>query len=154
MAAHTLPPSPSPHAHTHSHTHIHRPPLPHIQHHKELLDIFNKSVCGVLSCLQLLSLLSLSFSSPSSLLPPSSRTAIEGVSWTTPQASYPHTVKLLAVNTYCYPALQGLVVSVGDLTESTVSWHQLALCSSHDHCLLQVRHSSAALLNHVKVLRR
>ena len=43
------------------------------------------------------------------------------VNWGLPQCCYPVTVQLMALPVYSYSTLLGLVVSVGDLTESTVS---------------------------------
>ena len=45
----------------------------------------------------------------------------EEINWTAPQFSFPLTVQLLSLPTYRYPTLLGLAVSVGGLTESTVS---------------------------------
>ena len=43
------------------------------------------------------------------------------LNWTVPQVSFPLTVPLLGLASYTYSCLLGLVVSVGGLTESTVS---------------------------------
>ena len=43
------------------------------------------------------------------------------INWAVPQSSFPLTIQLLSLHHYCYPTLLGVVVSVGGLTESTVS---------------------------------
>lgn len=55
---------------------------------------------------------------------------------------------------YLHATLLGLLVSVGGLTESTVSPHPL-YCAHVSTCAcmcVQVRHSSAALLGHMKTM--
>ena len=56
-------------------------------------------------------------------------------------------MQLLALPPYCYPTLLGLAVSVGGLTESTVSTDMLHTCPSM--YVVQVRHSSSALLHYL-----
>ena len=49
------------------------------------------------------------------------------VNWTAPQTTFPLTVRLLGLPDYSYHTLLGLVVSVGGLTESTVSAVKIVL---------------------------
>lgn len=56
----------------------------------------------------------------------------DSLNWAAPCDSFPKTVQLLSLPTYQYPALLGLLVSVGGLTESLV------------------RHSSSSLLQYFK----
>ena len=49
------------------------------------------------------------------------RSEVADLNWTVPQLSFPLTIPLLRLPTYTYSCLLGLTVSVGGLTESTVS---------------------------------
>ena len=53
---------------------------------------------------------------------------IKDVNWKVPQVSFPFTVALVSMESYAYHCLLGLVVSVGGLTESTVSQPSVCGC--------------------------
>jgi len=53
------------------------------------------------------------------------REAITDIDWTVAHLSFPLLVQLLALPSYTYHTLLGMIASVGGLTESTVSWCNL-----------------------------
>lgn len=56
------------------------------------------------------------------------------VNWAAPSQAFPRITQLLGLPAYRYHVLQGLVVSVGGLTASTVSMSQPGLYL-HEHLL-------------------
>lgn len=98
-----------------------------------------------------------------------SRSTTSEVNWSTAQSSFPYTVQLLGLDSYRYHTLLGIVVSIGGLTESTVSmyafcwlvlmyvYHYCPTCLNvcTCHTCTQVRYSSSSLLAYLKhVLNR
>ncbi|CAH3179067.1 unnamed protein product [Porites evermanni] len=91
------------------------PCLPHVPHHRELLEIFPRKDC-----------LEINWSAPSECFPritkllglPSYR---DPINWSAPSECFPRITKLLGLPSYRDPVLLGLTVSVGGLTESLVS---------------------------------
>ena len=60
------------------------------------------------------------------------RSVTSELNWSAPQSSFPLTVQLLRLPSYSYHTLLGIVVSVGGLTESTVS--ALQILKGLPHC--------------------
>lgn len=69
---------------------------------------------------------------------------VKDVNWSAAHSSFPFTVQALRLEAYSYKTLLGLIISVGGLTESLVSWS----CDYHVIFIAcaQVRSSSVNLL--------
>lgn len=92
------------------------PTVPHVPHRAELEQLFpryGKSGCQIAVGGR---------AGPSSLWL-SCRSEAASVNWTAPSQAFPRITQLLGLPAYRYHVLLGLAVSVGGLTESTVSMH-------------------------------